>query len=613
MRFAVIVAIEALHGVVDLRQLHDGHAGGAGDGFIALLLQPEPDGIFAGLGEAGLCGAVRAVLGGGECRGYALGGNVQRNGVRFAVIVAIVALHGVVDLCQLHDGHAGRIHDGFAILLLQLEPDGVRTRFGEAGQSSAVCAVLGGRIGYAHALGGNETNRMRFAVVIAGVAADRVLDLAQFHDGHAGGIHDGFAILLLQPEPDGIRTRLGEAGQSSAVCAVLGGGEGRGYALGGNVQRDGVRFAVVIAGVAADSILDDLHFNNGEAVADRCAIVAALAADGSGVAARHAGCALQTEIALIVFNRPLLNLVGGKIELHRCSGAGEAARKRGFDIVADVNRMDLHGYRAFFGFVALPFKPVVNNVHTGFGERGVCFAVRPFIRCGVADCYALRTDSQRDRMGLAVVINVKALDAVFDFLLRLVDGKRMEDMRVVVGARADDLDAVAAWIAGRITQRCPIGSEVGHLPRLNAFVEGRKLHGFSIIGKAALQSGFHRVAHVRSFDGHGRDVGLGCVGFLCDHIGNLIFACIGECGVLAAVLAFCGIGVAHACALRRGDVHRNRMRLAVIHTAVAADGELNCTSDIGTVFGQHSHGQHGHQQTQSQYHRANAPECFSQR
>ena len=617
MRFAVIVAIEALHSVVDRRQLLDGHVGGAHDGFIALLLQPEPDGIFSGLGEAGLCGGVRAVLGGGEGRGYALGGNVQRNGVRFAVIVAIEALHSVVDRRQLLDGHVGGAHDGFIALLLQPEPDGIFSGLGEAGLCGGVRAVLGGGEGRGYALGGNvQRNGVRFAVIVAIEALHSVVDLRQLLDGHAGGAHDGFIAILLQPEPDGIFAGLGEAGLCGGVRAVLGGGEGRGYALGGDVQRNGVRFAVIVAAVAADGILDDregLRFDDGEAVADRCAIVAALAADGSGVAARRAGCALQTEIALIVFNRPLLNLVGGKIELHRCSGAGEAARKRGFDIVADVNRMDLHGYRAFFGFVALPFKPVVNNVHTGFGERGVCFAVRPFIRCGVADCYALRTDSQRDRMGLAVVINVKALDAVFDFLLRLVDGKRMEDMRVVVGARADDLDAVAAWIAGRITQRCPIGSEVGHLPRLNAFVEGRKLHGFSIIGKAALQSGFHRVAHVRSFDGHGRDVGLGCVGFLCDHIGNLIFACIGECGVLAAVLAFCGIGVAHACALRRGDVHRNRMRLAVIHTAVAADGELNCTSDIGTVFGQHSHGQHGHQQTQSQYHRANAPECFSQR
>ena len=395
MRLAVVLAGIALDAVLDVR-LTDFHHTEIILGFVALLLQPEPDGIFAGLGEAGLCGGVRAVLGGGEGRGYAFGGDVQRNGVRFAVIVAIVALHGVVDLRQLHDGHAG-------------------------------------------------------------------------------GAGDGCAVLLLQPEPDGIFSGLGEAGLCGGVRAVLGGGEGRGDALGGNVQRNRVRLTIVVAAVAADGILDDregLRFDDGEAVADRCAIVAALAADGSGVAARRAGCALQTEIALPVFNRPLLNLVGGKIELHRCSGAGEAARKRGFDIVADVNRMDLHGYRAFFGFVALLFKLVVNNVHTGFGERGVCFAVRPFIRCGVADCHALRADSQRDRMGLAVVINVKALDAVFDFLLRLVDGKRMVDMRVVVGAIAADFDAVAARIAGRITQRCPIGIAVGHLPRLNAFVEG---------------------------------------------------------------------------------------------------------------------------------------------
>ena len=554
--FAVVVAGVVLHAVLDLAQLHDGHGGEVHDGFITRLLQLEPDGVRTRLGEAGQSSAVCAVLGGRIGCGYALSGNVQRNGVRFAVVIAGVVADRVLDLAKFRDGHAGGIHDGFTILLLQLEPDGVRTRLGKAGQSSAVCAILGGRVGHAHALGGNvQRDGVRFAVVIAGVVADRVLDLAQFHDGHAGGIHDGFAVLLLQLEPDSIFAGLGEAGLCSGVRAVLGGGKGRGYTLGGDVQRNGVRFAVivaiealhgvvdlrqlldghvggahdgfialllqpepdgifaglgearlcggvravlgggecrgyalggnvqrnrvrltiVVAAVAADGILDDregLRFDDGEAVADRCAIVAALAADGSGVAARHAGCALQTEIALIVFNRPLLNLVGGKIELHRCSGAGEAARKRGFDIVADVNRMDLHGYRAFFGFVALLFKPVVNNVHTGFGERGVCFAVRPFIGCGVAHAHAIRADSQRDRMGLAVVINVKALDAVFDFLLRLVDGKRMVDMRVVVSAIAADLDAVAARIAGRSTQRCPIGIAVGHLPRLNTFVEG---------------------------------------------------------------------------------------------------------------------------------------------
>ena len=474
--FAVVVAGVVLHAVLDLAQLHDGHGGEVHDGFITRLLQLEPDGVRTRLGEAGQSSAVCAVLGGRVGHGYALGGNVQRDGVRFAVVIAIVALHGVVDLCQLHDGHAGGAHDGFIALLLQPEPDSIFSGLGEAGLCGGVRAVLGGRVGRGCTLGGDvQRNGVRFAVIVAIEALHGVVDLCQLHDGHAGGAHDGFIALLLQPEPDGVFAGIGEAGLCGGVRAVLGGGESRGYALGGNVQRNRVRLTIVVAAVAADGILDDregLRFDDGEAVADRCAIVAALAADGSGVAARHAGCALQTEIALIVFNRPLLNLVGGKIELHRCSGAGEAARKRGFDIVADVNRMDLHGYRAFFGFVALLFKPVVNNVHTGFGERGVCFAVRPFIGCGVAHAHAIRADSQRDRMGLAVVINVKALDAVFDFLLRLVDGKRMVDMRVVVSAIAADLDAVAARIAGRSTQRCPIGIAVGHLPRLNTFVEG---------------------------------------------------------------------------------------------------------------------------------------------
>ena len=425
---------------------------------------------------------------------------------------------------------------------------------------------------------------MRLAVVIAGVAADRVLDLAQFRDGHGGGAGDGFAVLLLQLEPDGVRAGFGETGQSSAVCAVLGGRVGHAHTLGGDVQRDGVRCAVVIAIVAADSILDDLLFNNGEAVADRCAIVATLAADGSGVAARRAGCAFQTEIALTVFNRPLLNLIGGKIELHGRSGAGEAARKRGFDLVADVKRMDLHGHRAFFGFVALLFEPVVNNVHIALGERGVGFAVRAFIGCGVTHAHAIRADSQRDRMGQAVVSDVKALDAVINFLFRLDDGERMEHIRVAVGTSADDFDAIAARFAGRSAQRRAIGIAIVDLPRLNAFVEGRKLHGISVIGKAALQAGFHRLAHVRPLDGNGFDAGFCFVKLLFDLIGDLIIACTGEFGVLAAVRTIYGIGVAHTCALRRGDAHRNRMRRAVVIAVVAAGAVYDFTCDLGSFF-----------------------------
>ena len=413
-----------------------------------------------------------------------------------------------------------------------------------------------------------------------------------------------------------------------------------------------MRFAVIVAIVAADSIPDDLRFNNGEAVADRCAIVAALAADGSGVAARRAGRAFQTEIALTVFNRPLMNLIGGKIELHGRSGAGEAARKRGFDLVADVKRMDLHGHRAFFGFVALLFEPIVNNVHIALGERGVGFAVRAFIGCGVTHAHAIRADSQRDRMGQAVVSDVKALDAVINFLFRLDDGERMEHIRVAVGTSADDFDAIAARFAGRSAQRRAIGIAIVDLPRLNAFVEGRKLHGISVIGKAALQAGFHRLAHVRPLDGNGFDAGFCFVKLLFDLIGDLIIACTGEFGVLAAVLAIYGIGVAHTYALRRGDAHRNRMRRAVVIAVVAAGVVYDFTCDLGSffqriatsqliavsrriaairriavsgrfavsrqiasqrtaVFGQHGHGHHGRQQAQNQYHRANSPECSS--
>ena len=155
-----------------------------------------------------------------------------------AVIDAIVVADGITDLARL-DGYGLGVQYARVGVLFNFEPDSIRAGVGEAGQSSTVCAVPGGRVGYAHAIGGNvQRDGVRFAVIIAGVATDRVLDLAQFHDGHAGGIHDGFAVLLLQLEPDGIRTRLGEAGQSSAVCAVLGGRVGYAHALGGNEQAD---------------------------------------------------------------------------------------------------------------------------------------------------------------------------------------------------------------------------------------------------------------------------------------------------------------------------------------------------------------------------------------
>ena len=87
---------------------------------------------------------------------------------------------------------------------------------------------------------------MRLAVVVAGVALDAVLDV-RFTDFHHTEITLGFVALLLQPEPDSIFAGLGEAGQRCAVCAVLGGRVGHAYALGGDVQRNRVRLAVIVA------------------------------------------------------------------------------------------------------------------------------------------------------------------------------------------------------------------------------------------------------------------------------------------------------------------------------------------------------------------------------
>ena len=90
---------------------------------------------------------------------------------------------------------------------------------------------------HGNALGGDaDGNGVRRAVVVAAVVADRVLDLAEFSDGHSGGAGDGLVAHLLQLEPHGVCARLGEAGQRSAVCAVLGGGVAHAHARGGHAQ-----------------------------------------------------------------------------------------------------------------------------------------------------------------------------------------------------------------------------------------------------------------------------------------------------------------------------------------------------------------------------------------
>ena len=387
--------------------------------------------------------------------------------MRFAVVIAGVVADHVLDLAQFHDGHAGGIHDGFAILLLQLEPDGVRTRLGEAGQSSAVRAVLGGRVGHAHALGGDEINRVRFAVVIAGVVADHVLDLAQFHDGHAGGIHDGFAVLLLQLEPDGVRTRLGEAGQSSAVCTVLRGRIGRGHALGGNAQRNGVRLTVVVAGVVAGAVCNRLRGDCKHCISEYAAVVFLFNFEPDGIFAHLGeggefraecaivGCGVGNDCALGGDFQPdgvRLAIVG-----HLVADGGEINHRRN----------DCHLCGADDSFAILLLQPEPDGVFACVGEAGQRFCVSAVLGAGVGRAHARGGHAQINRVRLTVIHVVVFARRVLDLFenLLLKDGEVVvPNIHDVIAAVADDFYAVGARHTGRSIQRA-IGIRVADLPR----------------------------------------------------------------------------------------------------------------------------------------------------
>ena len=496
MRLTVVVAAVALHAVLDLGKLPDGHSGEIGDGLVILLFQPEPDGVRAGLGEAGLVGAVCAVLGAGVGRSHALGGKIRRNRVRIAIVVAAVVADTVLNL-QRGDCKHCTAQYGAVVFLFNFEPDGVCACIGERGQRFCVCAVPGGGVGHGDSLGGDlQTDGVRLAIVGNFVAGGGELNLRR-DDYHRCGADDSFAILLLQLEPDSVFACVGEAGQRFCVSAVLGAGVGRGHALGGHAERNRMRVSVIHARVVADAVLDLLRgFDDAEAVADVCAIHFALAGDFHGVAARSAGCIPGAGVSIPEDDRPLLDPVVGQVKLHGLPGVGIAALQSGTDLIADVDLRDLHRHGALYGRVILLFKNVIDDVLADIGDAGVRSAVRAVID-GVAHADSLGDNVHRDGMRLAVVFYNEAVDAVVDL-------------------RFGDRHGRAALHVG---------------------VEG----------------GGDQVAH----------------GVASGH---------GERGVGAAVCAVHGIGVAHVAA-RCGDIDRDAMRLAIVCAAVAAGAvfDLRCT------------------------------------
>ena len=308
---------------------------------------------------------------------------------------------------------------------------------------------------------------MRFAVVIAGVVADHVLDLAQFHDGHAGGIHDGFAVLLLQLEPDGVRTRLGEAGQSSAVCTVLRGRIGRGHALGGNAQRNGVRLTVVVAGVVAGAVCNRLRGDCKHCISEYAAVVFLFNFEPDGIFAHLGeggefraecaivGCGVGNDCALGGDFQPdgvRLAIVG-----HLVADGGEINHRRN----------DCHLCGADDSFAILLLQPEPDGVFACVGEAGQRFCVSAVLGAGVGRAHARGGHAQINRVRLTVIHVVVFARRVLDLFenLLLKDGEVVvPNIHDVIAAVADDFYAVGARHTGRSIQRA-IGIRVADLPR----------------------------------------------------------------------------------------------------------------------------------------------------
>ena len=551
VRLAVGIAAVAPGAVLDDARI-DCHGACAIRGCIAHLFQQEPDDIVAGIGEHGQRFAYyAALLGIGHVN--ALGEHVQRNRVRLAVVVAGVVLHGVEDRARLRDGYSGGVHDGLVALLLQLEPDGVRAYVGKAGHVGAVFAALGGGEGRGNALGDDvQRDGVGFAVVVAGVVLHAVLDLAQLHDGHGGEVHDGFITRLLQLEPDGVLAGVGEAGLVGGVCTVLGGGEGRSHALGGHADGDGVCLSVIVAVVAVDAVLDLLQaLDDAVGVGQPREAVHAVGVDLHAVAAGVAGSACELHaVRVVVGEAPLApgDARAAGREIHRAAGEGVAVLLVEGHLVAHIGLGDRHAGGALHGLAAVLLQAVVHHILARAEEAGLRRTVRPAGGKGVAHRHALRVDVQRDRVLLAIVHAAVIPGAVLDGFLGkflLEDGEAMEDGRGMVGAVADDFDAVAARRTGRRGQRA-IGVRVADLPGFNAFVEGRKAHSFSGVREAARELGPNRVTDVGPLDVDGLNAFFADFITLLDPVGNFICTCVDECGVCTSVIpAVGGIGVGH--------------------------------------------------------------------
>ena len=157
-----------------------------------------------------------------------------------------------VDLRDLH-GHGAL----FACVVLLFEDviDHILADIGDAGVHSAVCAVIDG-VAHADPLGGNvQLDEMRPTVVLDDEAVDAVVN-RPFGDRHGrAALHVGVGGGGDQVA-DGVGAGHGEGGVVCAVCAAHGIGVAHAATRRGDIDRDGMRRAVVCAAVAAGAVFD---------------------------------------------------------------------------------------------------------------------------------------------------------------------------------------------------------------------------------------------------------------------------------------------------------------------------------------------------------------------
>ena len=563
---AVLLRLQELH---DLGTLHGG---------IVLLLDPVPDGVRANFAEAGLVGAVFAALGGGIAHLRVRGGDVQLNGVRLAVGIAAVAPGAVLDDARI-DCHGACAIRGCIAHLFQQEPDDIVAGIGEHGQRFAYYAALLG-IGHVNALGEHvQRNRVRLAVVVAGVVLHGVEDRARLRDGYSGGVHDGLVALLLQLEPDGVRAYVGKAGHVGAVFAALGGGVGRAYACGGHVQQDAVHTAVAVDVVVLHAVIDLAQLQDGHAGGVHDGLVALLlqlepdgVAVGFGV--RGVLCAVCTVPGFGIGHG---NALGGHAE---GDGVRLAVVVAGVVVYAvlDLGQFcDGHGGGAGDGLVARLLQPEPDGVFAGVGEAGLIGGVRAVLGGGKGRSHALGGHAQINRVCLSVerarVIAGRVLD-----LLR-GDAVGMGDPCVVIRAAAVYGNGVAADIAGGLGELLAALVVVGERPGGNAGAAGGEAHGAAGEGVFVLFVEGHQPADVRPRDRHGRGARCGLVALAFELVVNRVPAGAGKRGLRFGVRAVGGCGVGHR-DIRCGDVQRNRVLPAVVRAGVVSGGVLDYRSRL---------------------------------